>query len=115
MGPAQEQPVISENPRQRRAEDDLQIVGCLTCRRSFGRGRPVATRFVDATVSDDRDTNFVRTDRFRVRQRDGSRAERYAATISIARCVGVAAGNADAIRLTTLGALEGLPGRRRLQ
>ncbi len=66
-------------------------------------------------VSDDRDTNFVRTDRFRVRQRDGSRAERYAATISIARCVGVAGGNAHAIRLTTLGALEGLPGRRRLQ
>jgi hypothetical protein len=66
-------------------------------------------------VSDDRDTNFVRTDRFRVRQRDGSRAERYAVTISIAQCVGVADGNAHAIRLTTLGALEGLPGRRRLQ
>jgi hypothetical protein len=72
-------------------------------------------------VIDDRDTSFTRTDRFGVRKRDGSRAERYAVTISIPRCIRVAGGNAHAIRLTTLGpkrgrgALEDLPNRRNLQ
>ena len=72
-------------------------------------------------VIDDHNTSFGRTNRLRLHQGDRSRAERYAVAISIARFVRVAGGNAHAIRLTTLGpkrghgALEGLPGRRRLQ
>ena len=60
---------------------------------------------------------IVGADRFGMRQRDGSRAERYAVTIRIAGCLHVAGVNTHAIRLTTLrpkregGALEDLPGR----
>jgi len=50
-------------------------------------GEPIATRLVDAMVIDDRDTSFVRTDRFDVRQRDRKRAQFYAVTLRILRCV----------------------------
>jgi hypothetical protein len=50
-------------------------------------GEPIATRLVDAMVIDDRDTSFVRTDRFDVRQRDRRRAQFYAVTLRIPRCV----------------------------
>jgi hypothetical protein len=104
-----------------RAKDELQMGDRLTCERSFGGVRFVATQFANAMVTNERDTSFVHADWFCVRQRDGSRAKCYAITISIARCVGVAGVNAHTIRLTTLGpkrgrgALEDLPHRRSLQ
>src|SRR5918996_2456999 len=95
MGPPTEGPTVSENPRRARAEDYLQIVGRLTGRPSFGRGRPVATRFVDAMVIYDCETSCLLPVRVDLRQRDRSSAERdaYAVSGNIARRVSNADGH----------------------